>query len=201
MQIVIDQERIMTVLYRISPKLATFVQRFFLPFLTTFSTILELNIAILAIIWLKYLPFLATIWYRGQTVQMLLLNIWTRVVIIWMLKVAKNGKNVELQLPIWQLNIAHLSLCLVDFPSFCSASFQCALRTMCSPHTGLQCCDHNRIWGDRLHLQHVTIHLLLQWESCGVLVLLPEPQQHHWWEGGYKYCSTVGRYGKWLHHC
>ena len=29
MQIVIDQERIMAFLYRISPKLATFVQRFF----------------------------------------------------------------------------------------------------------------------------------------------------------------------------
>ena len=31
-----------------------------------------------------------------------------------------------------------------------------------------------------IYTMHVTIHLLLQWESCGVLVLLPEHQQHYW---------------------
>ena len=89
----------------------------------------------------------------------------------------------------------------VDFPSLCSALLQCALRPMCSPHTGLQCFHHTRIRGGCLHLHHVTIQLLLQWESCGVLVLLPEHQQHHWCEGDHSYCSDVGRYGRQLPSC
>ena len=71
-----------------------------------------------------------------------------------------------------------------DFPLLCSALLQL-------PHWT----DRSRSQGGHPHLHHVTIHLLLQWESCGVLVLLPEHQQHHWREGEYKYCSTVGRYG------
>ena len=91
-------------------------------------------------------------------------------------------------------SIVSLVVSPADFPLLCSALLQCDWRPMCSPHTGLQCADHKRIRGGCPHLHHVTIHLL-QWESCGVLVLLPEHQQHHWREGEYKYCSAVGRYG------